>query len=105
MLPSGLPEVVADGERIARFLTSRGHFNSVMVKAAAFLPAPDHKKSVCRHGREPVDELRRLAGVYRRRGRTFMVRASARLATHAMCASMLLPMSLRYAMQISSDGR
>ena len=65
MLPSGLPEVVADDEDLARFLTSRGHFNSTMVRPAAFLPNPaDHMKSVCRHGREPSAELRKLASAY-----------------------------------------
>ena len=64
MLPSGLPEAVASEEDIARFLTSRGHFNSVMVKPAAFMPAADHKKSVCRHGRAPEDDLRRFAAMY-----------------------------------------
>lgn len=65
MLPSGLPEAVAGAEDIARFLTSRGHFNSTMVRPAAFLPNPaDRKKSVCRHGKEPRDDLRRLANEY-----------------------------------------
>ena len=31
-LPSGLPDHVADGEDLARFLTSSSHFNAVMVK-------------------------------------------------------------------------
>ena len=65
MLPSGLPEVVSDEEDIARFLTSRGHFNSTMVRPAAFLPNPvDRKKSVCRHGSEPASDLRGLASEY-----------------------------------------
>lgn len=65
MLQSGLPEAVADEEDLARFLTSRGHFNSTMVRPAAFLPSPaDRKKSVCRHGRAPLAELWGLAKEY-----------------------------------------
>jgi hypothetical protein len=65
MLPSGLPDNVADGEDLARFLTSHGYFNSKMVKPAAFLPNPaDQKTSVCRHGKEPQEELRELATEY-----------------------------------------
>jgi hypothetical protein len=40
MLPSGLPEIVADQEELARFLTSSSQFNAIMVKPAAFLPNP-----------------------------------------------------------------
>jgi hypothetical protein len=40
MLPSGLPEIVADDETLARFLTSSSHFNVTTVKATAFLPNP-----------------------------------------------------------------
>ena len=63
MLPSGLPEVVAEDEQIAAFLTSSSsHFNSTMVKAAAYLPnQKDGEKSVCRHGAEPRAELQRLS--------------------------------------------
>jgi hypothetical protein len=69
MLPSGLPELVADDEDIARFLTSSGHFNAKMVKPSAFQPDPDHhEKSVCRHGKEPQDDLRQLATEYLRPG-------------------------------------
>lgn len=65
MLPSGLPELVADEEDLARFLTSRGHFNSTMVRPVAFLPNPaDRKKSVARQGKEPITELRALAAEY-----------------------------------------
>jgi hypothetical protein len=65
MLPSGLPETVADEEDLARFLTSHSYFNSKMVKPAAFLPNPaDHSTSVCRHGEEPHAELRKLATEY-----------------------------------------
>lgn len=65
MLPSGLPETVGPEERLARFLTSRSHFNTTMVRPAAFLPNPaDRKKSVCRHSGEPQAELVMLAGEY-----------------------------------------
>jgi hypothetical protein len=38
ILPSGLPEIVADEEDLARFLTSSSQFNSRMAKPSAFLP-------------------------------------------------------------------
>jgi hypothetical protein len=62
MLPSGLPETVADDEPLARFLTSRSFFNAVMVKPAAYMPNPkDGNTSVFRHGAEPRGSLLRLA--------------------------------------------
>src|SRR6266568_2056238 len=39
MLPSGLAEVVADEEDLARFLTQSSHFNTEIVKPG-FLPVP-----------------------------------------------------------------
>jgi hypothetical protein len=58
MLPSGLPELVADEENLARFLTQSSQFNSTMVKPAAFLPNPkDWETSVSRHGPEPREGL------------------------------------------------
>lgn len=49
MLPSGLPENVADTEPLSRFLTSDSQFNSAMPKASAFMPGPaDAKTSVFR---------------------------------------------------------
>ncbi|MGE0827165.1 MAG: hypothetical protein AB7G75_28565 [Candidatus Binatia bacterium] len=57
-LPSGLEEIVADDEDLARYLTSSSQFNAVMVKPAAFLPNPkDRETSVFRHGSEPRDRL------------------------------------------------
>jgi hypothetical protein len=38
MLASGLSEIVADDEDLARFLMSSSYFNAIMVKRAAFLP-------------------------------------------------------------------
>jgi len=61
-LPSGLPDLVADGEDLARFLTSSGHYNATMAKPTAFLP--NHKNgetSVFRHGAEPLEELKAIA--------------------------------------------
>ena len=57
MLASGLPEIVADDEDLARFLTSSGYFNAQMVKPAAFLPSRDQETSVFRHGSEPREML------------------------------------------------
>jgi hypothetical protein len=57
-LPSGLPEQIADDEDLARFLTQSSHYNSTMVKPAAFLPNPkDRETSVSRHGAAPVERL------------------------------------------------
>lgn len=60
VLPSGLTEVVADDEDLARYLTSSSHFISSQVKAAAFLPR-DGQTSVFRHGKEPRAALWLLA--------------------------------------------
>jgi hypothetical protein len=60
-LPSNLPEIIADSEDIARFLTQSSHFNSSTVKPSAFLPSPTEREtSVCRHGVEPLENLWRL---------------------------------------------
>ena len=48
-LSSGLPEIVADNETLARFLTSSGQFNTTMAKPGAFLPdTNDRETSVFR---------------------------------------------------------
>ena len=58
LLPSGLPEQVADEEDLARFLTQSSQFSAVMAKPAAFLPNPkDRETSVSRHGRAPLEAL------------------------------------------------
>ena len=55
MLPSGLPEHVADGEELSRFLTQSNHYKSGMAKPAAFLPNPAFRNtSVFRMGNDPV---------------------------------------------------
>jgi hypothetical protein len=60
-LPSGLAEEVADGEDLARFLTSSSQFNALMAKPSAFLPSPrDGETSVFRHGRELRGALWRI---------------------------------------------
>jgi hypothetical protein len=57
-LPSNLPDIIADDEDIARFLTQSSHFNSSMVKPSAFSPSPtDRETSVCRHGVDPLEKL------------------------------------------------
>ena len=62
ILPSGLPEEVADDEPLARFLTSSGQFNQSAVKPSAFLPNPkDGKTSVFRHRAEPQADLIAIA--------------------------------------------
>ena len=58
MLASGLPDIVADDEDLARFLPSSRQFNAKMAKPSAFLPSPsDRETSVFRHGSEPRDAL------------------------------------------------
>jgi hypothetical protein len=65
MLPSGLPEVVADDEPLARFLMSSSQFNALMVKPAAYMPsAKDGNTSVFRHGAEPRESLLEIAGTH-----------------------------------------
>ncbi len=61
LLPSGLPDAVADEEDLARFLTSSSQFNTTMVKPSAFLPPGDGKTSISRHGAEPRTALWLLA--------------------------------------------
>jgi len=65
MLPSGLPEEVADSEPLARFLTSSGHFNAQMAKPSAFLPSPqDQETSVFRHGAVPEADLWAIGDIH-----------------------------------------
>lgn len=61
MLASGLADVVADEEDLARFLTSSSQYRADTAKPAAFLPNPrDLETSVFRHGAQPVDALWQL---------------------------------------------
>jgi hypothetical protein len=59
-LGSVLSHRVDNEEHLARFLTSSRHFNSTMVKPAAFLPK-DEETSVYRHGAEPRVQLWQIA--------------------------------------------
>ena len=62
MLPSGLPEHVADAEPLSRFLTSDSQFNSFMPKPSAFMPGPsDSKTSVFRQAPDPLPALWAIA--------------------------------------------
>jgi hypothetical protein len=58
MLPSGLPEIIADEEDLARFLTQSSQFTASMAKPSAFLPNPkDRETSVFRHASDPREAL------------------------------------------------
>lgn len=71
MLASGLSDVIANDESLARFLTSSSQFNSHGVKHSAFLPNPsDHTTSVFRHSGEPIAELWRIGKEEAARERT-----------------------------------
>jgi len=57
-LPSGLSDIVADEEDLARFLTQNSQLSAFMPKHAAFLPNPrDRETSVSRHGSDPRNVL------------------------------------------------
>ena len=70
MLPSGLPELVADEEDLARFVTSSGQFNTIGVKLDAFMPGRDNETSVFRHSGQPRDELWAIGEEFAAQGRT-----------------------------------
>jgi hypothetical protein len=71
VLASGLPDVVAGEEDLARFLPSSKLFNATMAKPAAFLPsANDGETSVFRHGSEPRDVLWAIGAKHAARNRT-----------------------------------
>lgn len=54
MLPSGLPELVADDEDLSRFLRHRSHFTTTVTKHSAFLPSTKSRDtSVFRIGHDP----------------------------------------------------
>ena len=83
MLPSGLPDYVADPEPLSRFLTSDSQFNSAMPRAAAFMPGPsDAKTSVFRQGPDPRDAVWETAD--REIGTVRHVRAAAFLSASAV---------------------
>ena len=57
-LPSGLPDEIVDDEDLARFLTSKSQYSTLIVKPSAFRPNPKGQEtSVSRHGREPSVRL------------------------------------------------
>ena len=57
-LHSGLPDLVGDGEDLARFLTHNSQFKESIAKPSVFLPDPKYREtSVSRHGREPLERL------------------------------------------------
>ena len=61
VLPSGLPESVADTEDLARFLPQLNYFNQAGVKPVAFLPNPKNlETSDFRHGGDDIPNLRRI---------------------------------------------
>ena len=83
MLPSGLPEFVADTEPLARFLTSDSQFNTAMAKPSAFMPGPsDAKTSVFRQDANPLTALWETAD--REIGTSRRVRAVALLTAGAV---------------------
>ena len=84
-LPSGLPEIIADEEDLARFLTQRSHFSREMPKPSAFLPSPrDEETSISRHGSQPLERLwqigRQAAGDRTLYGAAIIKAASVRAA-------------------------
>jgi len=92
MLPSGLPERVADDEDLARFLTQSNQFNSLVVKPAAFLPRPKSREtSVFRHGREPRQRLWEIGleavGTRKLYGAAIVKAAAVRAAELDVCSS------------------
>jgi hypothetical protein len=65
VLASGLPEVVADGEALVRYVTSSRQFTNRLVKGVVFLPNPSNgETSVFRHGSDPRSELWRIGYQY-----------------------------------------
>ena len=61
LLLSGLDDIVADDEDIARFLTQSSHFRGGKLRPAALLPSPaDRETSVSRHGPEPAERLQEI---------------------------------------------
>lgn len=93
VLASGLPEYVADGEPLARFLTSDSQFNRELAKPSGFLPGPkDGNTSVFRQSAEPAQGLWNTAdreiGVERRAKAAAVLTALAvRQATLEVSAS------------------
>jgi len=71
MLASGLPDLVADDEDLARFLPSSSQYHFQIAKPASFLPsASDRETSVFRHGSEPRAALWAIGDEHAARNRT-----------------------------------
>jgi hypothetical protein len=92
LLPSGLSDIVADDEDLARFLTQSSHARGGKPRAAAFLPNPeDRESSVSRHGPEPPDRLWELgkaaAGARKLHGAAIIKASSVRAAKLDVLAS------------------
>ena len=70
VLPSGLAELVADEEDLARFLTSSSQFNGASLKPSALLPNPKTRDtSVFRQAAKPSSNLWALADAHLGEGR------------------------------------
>jgi hypothetical protein len=70
-LLSGLPDLVAGEEDLARFITSSGGYNSLGAKPSAFMPEIEHREtSVFRHDGKPPEELWAMGEQYAAQGRT-----------------------------------
>lgn len=78
LLPSGLPEHVADEEGLSRFLTQSNQFGSNGPKASSFLPNPKHKNASVFRG-EDIRSLRQTLEAARTDGR--QAKAVARFRT------------------------
>lgn len=83
MLSSGLPEQVGDDERIARVLTSSGHYSTEKrrAKPSALLPDANGKKSVLRVSGLDEAAIQQLAIAHvtgRRHGATTFIASDAR---------------------------
>jgi hypothetical protein len=71
ILPSGLPDIVADEEDLARFITSSGQYNAKGAKPSVFMPEiEDRETSVFRHNGKPPDELWTVGEEHAAQGRT-----------------------------------
>lgn len=84
LLQSGLPEHVSESEFLSRFLFQRSQFSSTGVSHTAFLPGNrDGETSVFRHGKEPLEDLKRL-GLAVAEKRELTLRGAAVLTANAV---------------------
>jgi hypothetical protein len=93
VLPSGLPEHVADDEQLARFLTSDSQFSRELAKPSGFMPGPmDGTTSVFRQASEPARLLwetadREIGPARRAKAAALLTAAHVRQATLQVVAS------------------